>query len=157
MILAFSVALKHKLRFEPYAHYEDIASLLNHLTTYAQEAHDPEFLEAQSKKHSFFKRTGEYLGVSFAESNPRKAIKRASKPVGNLPLEILTFLSVYAEGIVANKTLASPIVYGQVCMFFLLLKDRANKKQWAPSHLLQILWLRPSAFSPLLFPSATIS
>jgi hypothetical protein len=61
-----------------------------------------------------WKRVGNYLGMSMAQSNPRKAIKRADKPLGNLPLEILTYLSCYIEEANANGTLKSPIVYGQI-------------------------------------------
>jgi predicted membrane chloride channel (bestrophin family) len=39
-----------------------------------------------------------------AESNPRKFIKRSNKPLGNLPLEILTHLSAYMKTIYDNGT-----------------------------------------------------
>jgi len=38
LIAAFSVALKHKLRFEPYVHYDDLKHLVRHLDTYAKAA-----------------------------------------------------------------------------------------------------------------------
>ena len=112
LILAFAVALKHKLRFEPYAHYPDICSLVDHLDTFAKAAYTPE-VEVVKKKTPW-KAAGEYLGLSFANSNPRKAIKRAARPVGNLPLEILTYLSCYIEEVSGNGTLKSPIIYGQI-------------------------------------------
>jgi putative membrane protein len=65
---------------------------------------------------------GNYLGLSVAMSNPRKAIKRSDKPLGNLPLEILTYLSCYVEEVSANGTLKSPIIYGQISMFPLYLR-----------------------------------
>ncbi|KAG0646345.1 non sense mediated decay [Hyphodiscus hymeniophilus] len=114
LILAFAVALKHKLRFEPYAHYADICSLVGHLDTFAKAAYTPE-VEVQKKKTPW-KALGEYLGLSFAESNPRKAIKRASRPLGNLPLEILTYMSSYIEEVSSNQTLKSPIIYGQITL-----------------------------------------
>lgn len=115
MILAFAVSLKHKLRFEPYAHYDDIASLVGHLDTFAKEAYTP---EADSKhKYGALKTIGNYLGLSFAQSNPRKEIKRAQRPLGNLPLEILTHLSSYIEEVTFNGTLAKPVVLGQICSF----------------------------------------
>lgn len=64
-----------------------------------------------------WKRVGNYLGMAMAQSNPRKAIKRADKPLGNLPLEILTYLSCYIEEANANGTLKSPIICGQISMF----------------------------------------
>ena len=57
---------------------------------------------------------GEFLGLTIAASNPRKAIKRAQRPVGNLPNEILNYLSAYVEGITSNGTLKSPLVTGQI-------------------------------------------
>ena len=116
LILAFALALKHKLRFEPYAHYKDICSLVGHLDTFAQAAYTPgvEVMRAETP----WKAAGERLGMSFAESNPRKAIKRASRPLGNLPLEILTYISSYMEEVNSNGTLKSPIMYAQISKFF---------------------------------------
>ena len=42
LIVAFAVALKHKLRFEPFVHYEDLHSLVAYLDTFAKEAEVPE-------------------------------------------------------------------------------------------------------------------
>lgn len=99
LIVAFAVALKHRLRFEPYTSYDDISGLVSHLDTFAQTAtqNDHENTERAQKKRGIGKSVGEYLGVSFAESNPRKAMKRAGRPVGNLPLEILSYLGSYTD------------------------------------------------------------
>ncbi len=99
LIVAFSVALKHRLRFEPYTCYDDISSLVAHLSTFAQAATEEDHANAQRtfKRNGFFKSVGEYLGVSFAESNPRKAVKKAGRPLGNLPLELLSYLGSYAD------------------------------------------------------------
>ncbi|KXG49777.1 Bestrophin/UPF0187 [Penicillium griseofulvum] len=111
LILAFAVALKHKLRFEPDIAYEDLAGLAGHLDTFARDAHDRAVVNPPPK--SIWKATGEYLGVSFAESNPRKYVKRSKKPLGHLPLEILNHLSAYIDSIVANGTLVSTLHQGQ--------------------------------------------
>ncbi|KAF7616643.1 putative membrane protein [Aspergillus flavus] len=103
LILAFAVALKHKLRFEPDIAYDDLAGLVGYLDTFAKDAHDRQRLQPQRK--SLWKSTGEYLGVSFAESNPRKLVKRSKKPLGHLPLEILNHLSAYIDRCIANDTL----------------------------------------------------
>ena len=103
MIVAFAVSLKHKLRFEPYTNHEDLQSLVAHLRTFAGDASDPTV--APPPKISSWKRGGEYLDVSFAESNPRKEVKRATRNLGNLPLEILTYLSAYTSSICKNGTL----------------------------------------------------
>ncbi|PBP17382.1 UPF0187 domain membrane protein [Diplocarpon rosae] len=112
MILAFAVSLKHKLRFEPYAHYPDINSLVSHLDTFALAAHKEE--NTIPEKHSPWKELGIYLGIPFAESNPRKLVKRASAPLGNLPLEILTYIASYIEETSGNGTFKNPVIIGQV-------------------------------------------
>ncbi|KAF2276578.1 UPF0187-domain-containing protein [Westerdykella ornata] len=99
LIAAYAVALKHKLRFEPGLHYDDLQHLVGHLDTYAKAAEPP-----APKKKSVFKTAGEFLGVPMAESNPRKLIKRARVPPGNLPLEILSHLSAYMKTIYDNGT-----------------------------------------------------
>lgn len=104
LIVAFAVSLKHRLRFEPYTNYEDLEPLVSHLSTFAADAYDPDSLLIKSRKSSW-KVAGEFLGLTFAESNPRKLIKRSKKPLGNLPLEIFTYLSAYFQSIISNGTL----------------------------------------------------
>lgn len=106
LILAFAISLKHKLRFEPGIDYDDLAGLVSHMDTFAKAAADG--IEKPGKKGAM-KTTGEFLGVSFAESNPRKYIKRAKKPLGNLPLEVLRYLSAYVDHIIDNGTLGVSI------------------------------------------------
>ncbi|PLB35347.1 UPF0187-domain-containing protein [Aspergillus candidus] len=93
LILAFAVALKHKLRFEPDVAYDDLVGLVSHLDTFAKDAHDRQRLDPAKK--SFWKSAGETLSLSIAESDPRKHVKRSKKPLGHLPLEILNHLSAY--------------------------------------------------------------
>ncbi|KAK8117042.1 uncharacterized protein PG998_005323 [Apiospora kogelbergensis] len=108
LLTAFAVALKHKLRFEPYTYYEDISDLVEHLETYARSAtRDDDVF--RPKKPNVFKVVGEHLGVSFAASNPRKLIKKAQSPIGNLPLEILTYLAAYTDDIIGNGQLPIPM------------------------------------------------
>lgn len=111
LILAFAVALKHKLRFEPDVAYEDLAGLIAHLDTFAIQAHDRSAMQPPSKTP--WKSVGEYLGFSFAKSNPRKLVKRSKKPLGHLPIEILIHLSAYIESCVRNGTLSLPQYQGQ--------------------------------------------
>lgn len=109
LIVAFAVALKHRLRFEPYTNYEDLEPLVSHLSTFAADAYDPNSLLNRSRK-SIWKVAGENLGLTFAESNPRKTIKRSKKPLGNLPLEVFTYLSVYVQSIINNGTLQTGVL-----------------------------------------------
>lgn len=111
LILAFAVALKHKLRFEPDVAYEDLAGLLGHLDTFALDAHDRNVVSPHSK--TLWKTIGEDLGLSFARSNPRKLVKRAKRPLGHLPLEILVHLSAYVNSCVKNGTLSLAQFQGQ--------------------------------------------
>lgn len=125
LIVAFSVALKHRLRFEPYTCYDDISSLVAHLHTFAQAATTDDHDNAQRalKRHGFFKSVGEYLGVSFAESNPRKAVKKAGRPIGNLPLEILSYLAEYADELTLDNRLPIPAHQTTVYNNIALLND----------------------------------
>ncbi|OJJ87142.1 UPF0187 domain membrane protein [Aspergillus glaucus CBS 516.65] len=111
LILAFAVALKHKLRFEPDVGYDDLKGLIGHLDTFAKEAHDRNNLKPPRK--SSWKAAGEYLGISFAESNPRKLIKRSKKPLGHLPLEIINHLAAYIDRCIDNGTLSCSLHQGQ--------------------------------------------
>ncbi|KAE8150654.1 UPF0187-domain-containing protein [Aspergillus avenaceus] len=110
LIVAFAIALKHKLRFEPDIAYNDLAGLIGHLDTFAKEAYDP---QATLLKKSLWKSVGEYLSLSIAESDPRKYIKRSKKPLGHLPLEILNHLSVYLDQCMTNETLSSNVHQAQ--------------------------------------------
>ncbi|KAJ6016222.1 hypothetical protein N7540_010813 [Penicillium herquei] len=111
LILAFAVSLKHKLRFEPDVAYEDLAGLLGHLDTFALDAHDHEVVTPHVR--TLWKSLGEDLGLSFARSNPRKLVKRAKKPLGHLPLEILVHLSSYVDACIKNNTLSLAQFQGQ--------------------------------------------
>jgi ion channel-forming bestrophin family protein len=104
LIVAFAVSLKHKLRFEPYTNYPDLEHLVSHLSTYAGDAsaHDPS--ASHPKPQTPWKKAGNYLAIPFAQSNPRKLLKSTKRPLGNLPLEILTYLTSYLSTIISNNT-----------------------------------------------------
>ncbi|KAL2073067.1 hypothetical protein VTL71DRAFT_10391 [Oculimacula yallundae] len=127
LILAFAISLKHKLRFEPYAHYPDINSLISHLDTFALAAHKES--NTVEPKQSPWKRIGVYLGVPFAESNPRKVVKRADRPLGNLPLEILTYIASYIEEVTVNGTLKNAVITGQVMTAVSTLTDTQSSAE----------------------------
>jgi ion channel-forming bestrophin family protein len=113
LVVAFSVSLKHKLRFEPYTHYDDIVDLVDHIDTLAKEATQEDVMGLN--KQGFFHTIGSHLGLSFATSNPRKALKRSKRPLGNLPLEILCYLSAYVDELVANGQLPVGMQQTAVC------------------------------------------
>lgn len=99
LIAAFAISLKHKLRFEPGIHYDDLQDIVGHLNTYAKDAEQP-----AKKRPNAIKTAGQFLGLPMAEDNPRKLIKKARVPIGNLPLEILSHLSAYMKTIYDNGT-----------------------------------------------------
>lgn len=104
MLVTFSIALKHRLRFEPFTHYEDLEPRLKHMECVAHRADKVEWTPP-----STFKRIGSRLGLSMAESNPRKLIKKSTKPLGNVPLEVLNYCATYVRTIIDNGTFKAPI------------------------------------------------
>ncbi|EKD14505.1 uncharacterized protein L3040_000036 [Drepanopeziza brunnea f. sp. 'multigermtubi'] len=127
LILSHAVSLKHRLRFEPYAHYPDIAGLVSHLDTYAKAAYKEEHLQKQ--KLSMWKSLGMHLGLPFAMSNPRKEMKRSDKPLGNLPMEIMGYLSAYFETVSNNGQLKSAAMVGQVMTALAGMTDTAGNAE----------------------------
>ncbi|KAH8597413.1 Bestrophin, RFP-TM, chloride channel-domain-containing protein [Bisporella sp. PMI_857] len=127
MVLAFAVSVKHRLRFEPYAHYPDLNGLVNHLDTYAKAAHKP--VNVEDPKKTIWKAVGERLGLPFAISNPRKRIKRADKPLGNLPMEIQSYLSSYLEEVVATGQMKSTVIQSQYMNALVGLTDTAGNAE----------------------------
>lgn len=114
LLVAFAVALKHKLRFEPYTHYDDLSDLIAHLDTFAKDATEGD--RFQPKQAHWFKQVGSSLGLQLATSNPRKMVKKAAAraPIGNLPLEILCYLGAYTDELVAEGRLVGPALQNLV-------------------------------------------
>lgn len=125
MIVAFSRAVLHKLRFEPGIEYLDLKARVEYLDTFAKAA---EAEIPKVREHGKLKAAGEYLGVTFAESNPRKRIKQSKKPLGNLPLEILSHLSSYVQSTIDNDTLKVGLYQNQASKLF-------RPTSWVPSTL----------------------
>jgi putative membrane protein len=113
LLNAFACSVKHRLRFEPGIDYPDLRDRVDFLDTFAKAA-DLDIPKPGDKKK--IKAVGEYLGVTFAESNPRKRIKRSKKPLGNLSLEILNHLSAYVNHIIDNETLKIGLYQNQASM-----------------------------------------
>lgn len=114
MVNSFARSILHKLRFEPGINYDDLRDRVEYLETFAKAA---EADIPQAKEPGKLKAAGEYLGITFAESNPRKRIKRSKKPLGNLPLEILNHLSSYVEYVNQNETLKNGLYHNQLSMY----------------------------------------
>jgi ion channel-forming bestrophin family protein len=109
--------LKHRLRFEPYTSiYDDLGGFVDHLDTFAAVA-----TEADSPKvpqPGSLKVFGQYLGLSFAESNPMETINNSDMPLGNLPLEILTYIGGFLDYMVENGQLKIPMQQTVACKLY---------------------------------------
>jgi putative membrane protein len=79
LIPTYAIALKHRLRFEPYTHYDDLRDRVGHLTLHAKAADE---LESARNLSSWPKTILLYLGVPMANSNPRKQLKYAHGSLG---------------------------------------------------------------------------
>ncbi|EUC30552.1 hypothetical protein COCCADRAFT_39232 [Bipolaris zeicola 26-R-13] len=110
LLNAYACSIKHRLRFEPGIDYPDLRDRVEFLDTFARAAEVDIPAPADKKK---LKAVGEYLGVTFAESNPRKRIKRSKKPLGNLSLEILNHISAYVHSLIENETLTIGLYQNQ--------------------------------------------
>ncbi|KAF1830292.1 UPF0187-domain-containing protein [Decorospora gaudefroyi] len=106
LVVAFAVALKHKLRFEPGTHHEDLKHLVGHVDTYAGAADQPD-----AKPPGAMRRAFQLLGIPMATPNPRRLVKQARVPLGNLPLEILSYLSAHIKIMKNNGTLEDASMY----------------------------------------------
>jgi len=102
LLAAFSVALKHRIRFQPYVDYDDLRGV-NNLDTYAREANVG--INTVPKPISKIKRLGQILDIPMAIDNPRAEIKKATKPLGNLPQEMLIYLQAYMDSIMGRVQL----------------------------------------------------
>jgi putative membrane protein len=58
---------------------------------------------------------GQYIGISFAESNPMETIKSSDMPLGNLPLEIMTYIGAFLDYLVENGQLKVPMQQTVAC------------------------------------------
>jgi putative membrane protein len=104
LISAFAVALKHKLQFEPYLHYDDLEPFIGHLDTLANAAD----VRESPTRQSMLEKAGHLLGVTMTISEPQTTIKQASGSLGNIPLEIINHISSYTRDAFANGTLNQP-------------------------------------------------
>jgi ion channel-forming bestrophin family protein len=118
LIVAFAIALKHRLRFEPYtAIYKDLEGFVDHLETFAGTATRTE-LPTIPEQNGWWQSAGLYLGLPFAESNPQKIIKNSDMPLGNLPLEILAYIAAFLDHMAENGQLKVPMQQTVACEFF---------------------------------------
>lgn len=107
--------MKHRLRFEPYIDYDDMRGYVDFIDTYSRTANVG--VDSRPKQMSKVKEFGEIFGIVPLQDNPRKTLKEATKPLGNLPLEIITYIQGYVDTIIDNGTLKTPIYQMQSSKF----------------------------------------
>ncbi|KAF8422460.1 Bestrophin, RFP-TM, chloride channel-domain-containing protein [Tirmania nivea] len=128
LIIAFAQSVKHKIRHEPEYDYVDLKPLINHLSTYSKQAHEgdvPAALYNDTMKKGF-DTWCEYLGLPIFTSNPRKMLKQYAKAGihhGNLPLEIMNYLSAYIGSLMNSGQMTVPVLHTQVFNSMALMLD----------------------------------
>jgi len=128
LIIAFAQSVKHKLRHEPEYDYADLRPLINHLSTYSKQAHEGDIPAAlyNDTMHKGFDTWGEYLGLPIFTSNPRRKLKQYAKAGihhGNLPLEIMNYLSAYLGSLMKGGQMTAPVLQTQVFNSMALMLD----------------------------------
>lgn len=121
MLVTLSIALKHRLRFEPFTHYDDLHSRIEHIPVIAHEAERKEW-----HVPSFWEKVGLFLGFPMAECNPRFMLKNPKKPLGNIPLEIHSSCSAFIKTIIDNGTLKTPGYHTQAVALLTQINDILN-------------------------------
>ncbi|KAI5818836.1 Bestrophin, RFP-TM, chloride channel-domain-containing protein [Pyronema omphalodes] len=131
LILAFAQSCKHRLRHEIEYDYTDLKPLIDPLDTFAKAAHDSD-PPAESHNRLMAERGpkrvtwGEFLGITFLQTNPRKVYKVAAKQGkqhGNLPYEIMAYMGQYIRNSMDEGCFDSAIMQGQVYNAFNNLMD----------------------------------
>jgi len=128
LIIAYAQSVKHKIRHEPEYDYADLKPLINHLSTYSKQAREGDIPVGRynDTMRKGFGTWGEYLGLPIFTSNPRKKLKQYAKAGvhhGNLPLEIMNYLSAYIGSLMKGGQMAAPVFHTQVFNSMALMLD----------------------------------
>ena len=112
IIRGFVVATKYRLRRQPGYDYPDLRPLIQNLSTLAKRAHLADGSQPQ-KQYSSLRLAGQFLGVPGTTSDPCKALRKGPTYHGNLPFEVLNYLSAYIHIVIANGTMNVPVMQVQ--------------------------------------------
>ena len=132
LIIAFAQSVKYKLRHEPEYYHPDLMPLIDHLSTYSKQAHEGDVggdvrdEVSNDTTNKSFDTWGEYLGLPILTSNPRKKLKEyANNGIhhGNLPLEIMNYLSAYVGSLMKGGQMTAPILSTQAFNSMALMLD----------------------------------
>ena len=112
MILGFVIATKYRLRRQPGYEYPDLRPLIQNLSTFAKAAYLADGPTPQ-KRYNAFRQAGQFLGVPGAASDPLKPLRKGPTYHGNLPFEILTYVSAYMQITIDSGTMTVSIIQTQ--------------------------------------------
>lgn len=101
------IATKYRLRRQLGYEYPDLVPYIQHLSTFAKTAYLADG-PLQEKQWSRIRRVAVDLGIPGARQDPHICDHKGPKYHGNLPLEILTYLSAYVNEAVAQNALPAP-------------------------------------------------
>ena len=112
MIMGFVIATKYHLRREPGYDHPDLRPLIQNLSTFAKTAYLADG-PLPHKQISSLRRAGQFLGVPGTSSDPLKPLRKGPKYHGNLPFEILNYISAFMQLSIADGTINVAIVQTQ--------------------------------------------
>ena len=109
--------MKYRIRHQPECTHDDLSPLIDHLDTYAKRATtDPAAAavnrSCEDKKNKKRVNWVECLGLSFCTPDPRETLKQyGMRGVhhGNLPQEIMDYLSAYIKWMAESKFISSTV------------------------------------------------
>jgi ion channel-forming bestrophin family protein len=113
MALGFVVATKYRLRRQLDYNYDDLVPYIKNLSTFAKAAFEVDG-PCHEEEWSSLRRVAVDIGVPGARPDPCKRTQRGPKYHGNLPFEILAYLSAYADIVISSGAMPSPAVQIQV-------------------------------------------
>jgi ion channel-forming bestrophin family protein len=122
MTLGFVVATKYRLRRQLGYDYPDLIPYIQNLSTFAKSAYLSDG-PLPAKQWSRLRRVGVDLGIPGARPDACKYTRKGPKYHGNLPFEILTYLSAYADIIISSGEMPSPALQIQVMNALAALTD----------------------------------
>ncbi|KAG6005249.1 hypothetical protein E4U54_000373 [Claviceps lovelessii] len=121
MLVSLSVALKHRLRYEPFTHYQDLQPCIGHIPVIAHDA-----VIKEPATPTWWQGAGMFLGLPMVEENPRVLMKNPAKPLGNVPLEIHSACSDYIRTIIENGTFKTPGYHSMALALLSQINDILN-------------------------------
>lgn len=122
IIRGFVVATKYRLRRQPGYEYPDLRPLIQNLSTLAKKAYLADGPLAQ-KRYSSLRLAGQFLSVPGAISDPCKPLRKGPTYHGNIPFEVLNYISAYVQIVIASGTMTVPIMQVQAMTMLTSLLD----------------------------------